>query len=407
MKKRTQYLKSALYNIRQNKGYTLFCVLSTTLTFIFVTFLVHFGAAIKGDYPPSVNSGRIITLNTFTDTEGKNVGALSATEQKLLLGQLKMYENYAAYNHFDNPTGISMNENYFTTIVKFVNAGFWKLYRFSFIAGRPFTEEESAGRTKCAVITKNLSTSRFHTVNSVGRKIEMDRTEYEIVGVVDNFSILSSPSGAAEIWFPDVFDNSGSLTDLSILFSPQVDMRQAGEEIAGLIRQIYETKHIQVNMKANDLLTDKEKNRKKLNIYGNMAIGLMVFLFLLIPALNIISLNMANTSNKAEEIATRRTFGASRASVFLMLLFDNLLLTLLGVVIGILSAKPFVSLIQNIFFDEIPMLAGASLMPDTDIFLVVAAIIPLMIVFLLMFSGFPAWMMAKRSISDILKGGVK
>jgi hypothetical protein len=53
------------------------------------------------------------------------------------------------------------------------------------------------------------------------------------------------------------------------------------------------------------------------------------------------------------------------------------------------------------------MLAGVSLMPDADIFLISAVIVPLMIVFLFMFSGLPAWLTAKRTISDVLKGGIK
>jgi ABC-type antimicrobial peptide transport system permease subunit len=402
-----QYLLSAWYNIRRNKSYALFCIAGTALTFVFVTFLVHFGAVMQGDYPPSVHSGRIITLNHFTDTKGNRASRLSTAELKMLPEQLKDCESYATHHLGDEMTGVEIDENYFSTAINFVSAGYWTLYAFDFVAGRPFTEDASENRKRCAVITKNLSKSKFHTINSVGKKIIMDRNEYEIIGVVDNFSLMASSSGATEIWFPDVFDNAWSPPALSILFSPQTDMRQAGEKIAERVRAIYEMKHIEVRINACDLLTDKEKNQKNNELLSGGSLGMLLFLFLLIPSLNIISLNMANARSRAEEIAIRRTFGASRRSSFAMVVFDHLLLTLAGVVIGMLLTKPFVLFIQQAFFDEIPMLAGSSLMPDVDIFLVTTVILPLMIVFLFLFSGLPAWLTAKRRISEVLKGGLK
>ncbi|MDR0507760.1 MAG: ABC transporter permease, partial [Dysgonamonadaceae bacterium] len=351
MRKFVNHLQSALYNILQNKSYSLFCILGTAFTFIFITFLVHFGAAVSGNYPPSVNDGRIISLGMFTDIDGNMVGALSPEEQKLLLEQQTgEYENYSIRSGNDNITNVAMNESYFTTYVIFVSSGFWQLYDFDFVAGRPFTEEDVGGKKRCAVITKNLSKAKFHTVNSVGKKLEMDRNEYEIIGVVDNFSLMSSPTGAAEIWLPYVFNNSRSTSILSIMFPDYTNMQQAGMKTAELVRKIFETKGKQLRID-NYITADKEKNAKTHNLLaGNgLGIGLGIFLFLLIPSLNIICLNMANTRNRAEEIAVRRTFGASRASSFVMILFENLLITLTGAIIGLIFAKPFVIFIQNLF----------------------------------------------------------
>ncbi|MDR2626851.1 MAG: ABC transporter permease [Dysgonamonadaceae bacterium] len=385
----------------------MFCILGTALTFIFVTFLVHFRATAQGDYPPSTNAGRIITLSTFQDMQGNYAGSLSENERKLLLEQLGEYEDFAVYSLGDNLTGAAIDENYFTTDVNFVTAGFWNLYDFEFIAGRPFTEKECTDRKKCVIITENLSKSRFHTINSIGRTIEMSRERYQVIGVVNNFSLLVSPTTATEMWFPYEFNNSWSSPALSILFSPQTNMQQVKAKTVELVRKLYKTKNKEINISVENLLTDKENNQKNVNGDDSIGFSLLVFLFLLIPAMNIISLNMANTRNRAEEISVRRTYGADRMSSFSMLLFENLLLSLAGVVLGVVSAKPFVSLIQNTFFGDIPMFTGSSLMPDVDMFLVVTAIIPLMILFLIMFGGLPAWLTAKRNISDTLKGGIR
>jgi hypothetical protein len=83
-----QYLQTAWYHIRQNKMYAAFCIAGIALTFVFVTFLVSFGAVMQGDYRPSVHSERIITLSNFTDNLG------------------------------DHITGLEIDENYFFTAIK-------------------------------------------------------------------------------------------------------------------------------------------------------------------------------------------------------------------------------------------------------------------------------------------------
>jgi ABC-type antimicrobial peptide transport system permease subunit len=403
MKKLKHYFKASLNNIIHNKGHAAFCVLGIALTFIFVTFLIHMQFAMNGKYPPSIHSEQIITLNRFSDLNGNDIGGMSPSEQKHLLNQIKEYENYSLTNTAS--MNIVVNESFIFSFVTFTSAGFWNLYEFDFVAGRPFTEDECNNQKKCAVITKNLSKSRFHTTNSIGKKIEIQGDEFEIIGVVNNFSLLASPTEASEIWVPFTFNPKNQTSTLRILFSIG-SIHHSKEIVAGLVQQFFATKNIKSHTSVNTLLTEKESLKRK---YSNneLAITMLVFVFLLIPAVNIISLNRVNIYNRTEEIATRRAFGASRISLFVLILFENSLLTLTGTFIGILLAKPTMSLIQFSLFNDLPMLGSTTLMPEADVFVVLTVIVPLMILFLFIFSGFSTYSIIKRSITDILKGGIK
>jgi ABC-type antimicrobial peptide transport system permease subunit len=404
MKKLKHYFKVSLYSIIQNKGYAVFCILGTALTFIFVTFLIHLQITFNGDYPPTVNSSRTVTLSHFTDANGKNLAPMSLTEYKLLLEQIKNYESYSISNQFDDILNVEMNGNFFTSILAYANGEFWNMYSFKFISGRPFTEEECTNRKKCAVISKNLSKTRFHTTNSTGKKIEIRGEEFEIIGVVDNVPLFISPTTAAEIWTPYVFNTKEIPYKLNILFPAQTNMRKAKETIAKTVKQFYETKNIKVDISEYTLKTEKEGGT--IDFMG-VNLGVLIFIFILIPAMNIITLNMASAGGRAEEIAVRRTFGASRLSVFSLVLFENLLLAITGSVIGILLASPCMSFIQRSLFNELPMLNSSTIMPGVDIVIVIKIIIPLIILFVFLFGGLPAWLTAKRDIADVLKGGMK
>jgi ABC-type antimicrobial peptide transport system permease subunit len=397
------YLINSFYYIIQNKGYALFYILGTALAFIFITFLVHIKSAMSGDYTPSVNSGRIIRVSRFFDAEGNVAPHISETEQKLLLDQLKEYEDYSLTDtHYAN---VITDANIVYSYIAFTNAGFWNMYSFDFIAGRPFTANECENRMKCVVITKDLSKYIFHTTNSIGKKINIFRDEFAVVGVVDNFSLFASPTNKAEIWMPYTLNPLEFVPEMRILFSQHTDMPSAKQKLSEYIKQLYNTKNVEINV--NNLLTEKEMKNKAFMEEGGWAAGLLIFIFLLLPAVNIISLSRNNIYQRREEIAVRRTFGASKMSSFFLILFEYLLLAMIGSVIGILFAKPVISLLINMLFDEIQMMGSASLMPKINISLITGNVLPLVFVFIFISSALPIWLMVRLKVADVLKGGEK
>ena len=68
MKKILNNVMSALYNITQNKAYTLFCVIGTAITFVFIIIMLQLMYTLVGNVPPFVNADRTIVfeiLKTF------------------------------------------------------------------------------------------------------------------------------------------------------------------------------------------------------------------------------------------------------------------------------------------------------------------------------------------------------
>jgi ABC-type antimicrobial peptide transport system permease subunit len=406
MKKLNHYIKTAVYNLMHNKAYALFCILGTTLTFIFVIYLVQVAFIMMNNYPPSVHSDRTIRLDRFLTDQGIITAGLSSTDIAPLLEDIKEYEAYSLSN-FDG-INVSANSHLFFSMVAFVNAGFWDVYHFKFIAGHPFSEDDNNNRKRYAVVTKNFSKSKFHMVNSIGKKVEIRGKDFEIIGVVDDFSLFASPTDASEIWLPIDFNQTMNNQTLDVLFPQKANLNDTKEITIRAVQHCYNKRNIKLNLTNNNLLTLKEKQIQQSG--GSMlgfGAGTLVLVLLLIPAVNIITLNMANTNNRAEEIAIRRAFGAGRLSSFFQIMTENMLLVTVGTLISLLLVKPFSTLLQDVFFKDIPMLNGCPLIPGVDSFIILTVIIPLMIVFLFMFGGIPAYLAAKRNIANVLKGGVK
>jgi ABC-type antimicrobial peptide transport system permease subunit len=131
-----------------------------------------------------------------------------------------------------------------------------------------------------------------------------------------------------------------------------------------------------------------------------------LFLLLLIPAINILSLSSANTNNRAEEIAIRRTFGSDRLSSFLQIMTENFLLVLSGSVIGLLFAIPVMKIIQQKIMNG-SFMENLSLVGQIDCVVIFAGVMPAIFVFSLLSGGLPAYLISKRNIAQVLKGGSK
>lgn len=406
MQKINCHLKVTFRNILSNKVYALFCILGSTLTFILVTFFVQMGFIAVSNYPPNIHADRTISisLTDFTDTKGKNVGELRREETDLLLANIKNHESFAL--RCTSAGNVSVAGKNCLAGTAFINAGFWKVYGFRFLAGGPVSEDDYRNRKHYAVITENLSKRLFHTVNSIGRKIEYYGTELEIKGVTGDFSLLSSPTEYSEIWLPEFLGEKMAMMD--ILFSKQADMNQAKETVSNAIRQLFARKNVEVQISPDRIYTTREK---RLRQFGGedgfgVAAGVLLFILLSIPAVNIVTLAMTGTHNRLEEIAIKRAFGARRFSVFRQIMAENLVLAVIGTFLAVISVKPVYYFIQQAFLKN-PWMEGIPLIPGIDSVVVVLFILPLMLLFLLMFGGIPAYLATRQNIASILKGGAE
>ncbi|MCD7973710.1 MAG: ABC transporter permease [Candidatus Azobacteroides sp.] len=203
MKKLIGYFQSILYNIKQNKLYALFYIGGTALTFIFVVLILQFIKIFITDYPPLNDADRIIRLDIFHNTEGREL-RIAHSEVNAFMENLKDFDGISLYHN--NAINILVNEQVYSSMVGFVNADFWKIYTFKFMYGGPFTKEDCTHRKAVAVITEKTARSFFNTTNCIGKKFTFQRNEYEVTGVVNNFSFFSTPTDMCTIWVPYVFD---------------------------------------------------------------------------------------------------------------------------------------------------------------------------------------------------------
>lgn len=407
MKRISIHLRIALYNIWHNKAYAAFCILGTALTFVFIILLLQFVHVIISDEPPLTYADRTITIpSELLDKNGDelNISLMGIVQLRQLV---KDYEAVSLAHH--ESANVFVNGRMKSVIVNFVNDAYWDVKNFNFVEGRSFVKEDHAGPEPVAVIKESLAKRYFGKNSAVGKQFELQGITYTIIGVVEDFSVLTDEW--AGIWVSFRYNKyvpSGDPTyQIDYLFPADMPQAQMKSNVSQALSFYFQQQNKQADISPEKLSTAKTSRID--NFGGNVLLygaGLIVSLLLIIPAVNIVTLSVANVSTRSEEIAVRRALGATKASSFMQIIVENLILVFFGTVLGLLLTYPVIGLIETQLLDATNG-EGVSLLGSLNYWVVLIGVLPLSVLFSLLSGGIPAYLVVKRNIADTLKGGSK
>ncbi|MGY0038289.1 ABC transporter permease [Pedobacter sp. NJ-S-72] len=123
--------------------------------------------------------------------------------------------------------------------------------------------------------------------------------------------------------------------------------------------------------------------------------SLLAFLFLLLPTINLVNINITRIMERSSEIGVRKAFGASSRTLVYQFIVENIILTFIGGAIGVLLSILLIYFINTL-----------NLIPNLDLSLNFAVLSYALIacVFFGLLSGvYPAWRMSKLNVVTALK----
>ncbi|MDB5146530.1 MAG: FtsX-like permease family protein, partial [Mucilaginibacter sp.] len=125
------------------------------------------------------------------------------------------------------------------------------------------------------------------------------------------------------------------------------------------------------------------------------AISIFVLIFTLLPTLNLVNINITRIMERSSEIGVRKAFGASSKTLVYQFIVENLILTILGGIIGIILSVIALYAINN-----------ANLIANLELsinFTVLFIGLLVCLVFGLLSGVYPAWRMSKLNVVTALK----
>ncbi len=343
------YLRLAWAMMRQNRLFSAIYIVGTGLSValamtLFIIFYIKLGPVY-----PEYNRSRIVYLDQIAHVieHGNSYTVMHRAASQSLCERLRTIEGCEAL------AMVAGNYRYDFSVNElnecrglFVNNDFWRVYDFKFVAGGPFGDTQSTA----VVVSADFAMELFATTDVVGKEIFINNTRNNIIGVVE------SPSGCtpecyAQFWLPithtqcdDARNNNPIIGGfrVAILCSSADKTSSVIAEVKSIIERL-----AQEQPEGNSFGTKIGEHWKKaLNIEDEEATLLdavskyiyILLALLFIPSLNLGGMIASRMAGRMDEVGVRKAFGATNGSVLFQVLCENLLLTALGALFGLLLA---------------------------------------------------------------------
>lgn len=378
-----QYFKQAWNLMRQNRFYSSVYIIGTGLAISMVMVMAIAFHIRTANMAPEVYRDRMLYATFLEYKAGNGTSSFffspqtvkecllplpsaevvaAATDPTLL--PLLAGDSYAKLPGTGDPYKVSLMGT---------NDGFWRLFKFSFIDGKPFGEAEFQSAVPRVVLSESLAMNLFSKTDVSGQAVMVDEVEYIVSGVVKDVSAIT-PSVVADLWvpytcLPVVMERGNSEAEVSggyligyILPASGVSNEQMSAELDelvgrynsnlrdGKIRVINGLESHGVHVVSQFVGGSVGSNVNGTNPVNIVyfALILLVVLFLLIPALNLSGLNASHMQDRIAELGVRKAFGARRTGLFVQILIENMVLMLPGGLVGLLFSYLLVILFQGL-----------------------------------------------------------
>jgi putative ABC transport system permease protein len=297
--------------------------------------------------------------------------------------------------------------------MKRTDGAFWRVFDFTFLEGGPYGPADVDEARFVAVINRATRERIFGPATAVGKTFEADGQSFRVVGVVENVpDIRYVPY--ADVFVPittaktDAYKRelmggfqavvlARSRDDLPIIreeFNARVSRIELPDKAYKTLIAPFETKYDSVARESPFAdRTSPGRQGSKLTVL----LVILAVLFVTLPTVNLVNVNISRILERASEIGVRKAFGAPTRSLIAQFVAENVILTLLGGAIGlVLSALVLRAMNQSGF------VAHSAFTINARVF--VYAVL-MAIGFGLVSGVYPAWRMARLHPVEALKGG--
>ncbi|MCU0374153.1 MAG: ABC transporter permease [Chitinophagaceae bacterium] len=292
---------------------------------------------------------------------GKDFLTRFFSPQKLTTAaQVTVMSQWSSYDVFSN------NKKY-NLRARHIDAAYFSIFNFALLKGRTFSPADIDQRALHTIITADLARRYFGNLDkAVGEQIVIDNNAFTVIGIVAE-ARTNNDFINADVFLPITYiDAAKDANGYFGSFAAVVECKQANtaatlseiEKITASIpfldpsqnnganfnyMKVKAYDHLQLNALNFIYADDANESKRKLLLI----VGTLLFIFCMVPVLNLVNLNVSRIMDRSAEIGVRKAFGASAAQIRLQVIFENVILTLIGGALGLLIALGLMALINR------------------------------------------------------------
>jgi putative ABC transport system permease protein len=350
-----------LYDMRHQPVIAWVTILGTALSIFLILIVIMMQNVMLVNVAPETHRDRMLYGMCIhiqaIDGSSNSSGYMSYSTAKKLYDNLDGVERTSYFNDArDNPTIKGSNGTIFIAQSRDVDAEFWNIFEHTLIAGRYFTKEEVDADAHIAVVSESTARKLFDGQDAIGQVSDYNHCKYKIVGVIKDVSSLATMA-CGEVFVPKSPKSAESWGD-----------NYFGDiSVALLVKEGVSFDHIKEQVKKRYAILDTElKSSGKETVYHGspynqkeIASGIkgsnytpdtsrddaityaILIILLIVPAINLSSMLHSRMRYRISEIGVRRAYGCTRSRIIMDIINENMIITIVGGIIGLVAAIIF------------------------------------------------------------------
>ncbi|MDF7816360.1 ABC transporter permease [Runella sp. MFBS21] len=410
------YLKITLAVLKRRKFFTFISLFGISFTLTILVVATAFMDHLIAPGYPEINRDRSLYIWNIkekdTKKSGQSSGPISFSFINKYVRTLKTPAKVAAVT-IPNTINIYLNNSKLKLYYRYTDASFWDITSFDFLEGKSYTQQNIDNNDFVVVINDHVRDEYVGKGQSaVGKMIEIDNVNYRIIGVVRGCPITRLQV-SSDLYFPyNTYKSDlkgeryrGSFAAIILPDNP-ADLSKIQDEfdqVASRLKPTLGDKWFnpdKIYVSADTYLTSFTRQLKKdgensgKSIFFTILFG-VTFLFMSLPAINLVNINLSRIMERASEIGIRKAFGASANTLVMQFIIENIILTLIGGIIAV-----FLSLGVIYYLNHSNLIAYIDLSFNWKVFSIALLI---SLIFGLLSGVYPAWRMSKLQVVEALK----
>ena len=420
-----QTIRQAFTILKQNPLLSTISILGTAFAITMIMAIVITWQTKYADLEPEVNRSRCLYFSAMhvqgKENKGWNTyGKPSAAFMKECIQPLPEVEACTAFSTADVAlVSLTDGNNRLKVDAMSTDPDFWKIFKLQFLDGKSFTEAERGGDMQSVVISASVARKLFGTTEAAGRQMLLNREVVRIIGVVKDISVTAKDA-YAQVWsmyhsnelnVTDWWSYNGNRTIAVLARTPDdfPAIKQGVEKRVKDVNAGLEQRQIDIMEQPDNIVA--HVNHVWSNIGPNLPMlylqyGIALFIILLVPSLNLCGLSNSRMQQRVSELGVRKAFGATDGTLVRQILNENLVLTLIGGVVGLIFSYLAVYAMRTWLFTNSDNIGTAGDFSLSMGALFSPAVFVLAFVFCLLINllsaGLPAWLATRRTIVDSL-----